>query len=173
MVTSPAISLRKRLSNARRVALVGIGSQFRGDDACGLLVADELKKNARTVSSSRRLKVFIGATAPENLTGAIRPFKPDHIILVDAADFGTKHKPGFTRLVDPAEAQGTCFCTHQLPLQIMVDYLVRTMGCEVSIIGIQSSSIAFGSPLGRAAEKAAIALAKAILAALKTKPRGK
>lgn len=171
MVTSPAISLKKRLSNARRVALVGIGSQFRGDDACGLLVADELKKNARAVSPLRRLKVFIGATAPENLTGAIRPFKPDHIILVDAADFGKK--PGFTRLVNPSEAQGTCFCTHQLPLQIMVDYLVRTMGCEVSIIGIQSASIAFGSPLGKAAAGAARTLAKAILAALKTRPRDK
>ena len=167
-MTSPAMPLKKRLSKARRIALVGIGSQFRGDDACGLICADILKKRERSVSPSRKLKVFIGATAPENLTGAIRPFKPDHVILIDAADFGKK--AGFTRLVAPEEAQGTCFCTHQLPLQIMVEYLVRTMGCEVSIIGIQSTTLSFGIPPGKAVRTAARALAKAILAVLKTKP---
>lgn len=160
-------SLQKRLRDAGRIAVVGIGSQFRGDDSCGLIVAEELKKSERKISGARKLKVFIGATAPENLTGAIRRFKPTHIILVDAADF--KKKPGTTRLVEPHEAQGTCFCTHQLPLQIMADYLVRTMGAQVMIIGIQVTTLEFGTPLEKAVEKAAKELAATLKAVVSGK----
>jgi hydrogenase 3 maturation protease len=155
-------TLRKRLSDSRRVAVVGIGSQFRGDDSCGLIAAHVLKK--RKPSRSRKVRVFIGATAPENLTGAVRKFKPDHVILLDAADF--RKKPGTVRLIPPKEAQGTCFCTHQIPLQIMADYIVQTMDAQVSIIGIQVKTLDFGAPLGKPVQKAAEELGKTLAAVL-------
>ena len=76
--------LKNRLKEASRVAILAIGSEFRGDDAAGLLVAENLKKLLKV--SSRKFKVFIGATAPENLTGDIKRFNPSHILLVDSID---------------------------------------------------------------------------------------
>jgi hydrogenase 3 maturation protease len=148
-------SLAKRLGDSRRIALVAIGSQFRGDDSCGLIVADALKK-CKPVR--RKLKVFIGATAPENITGEIKRFEPEHIILVDAADF--EKQPGSVRLISPEEAQGVCFCTHQIPLQIMADYLTKSIGCCVTIIGIQAKTLGFGAAITPAVQKAALHLAK-------------
>lgn len=127
-------------------------------------MAEQLLKNPPKLPASRKFKVFIGATAPENLTGAIRKFKPDHVILVDAADF--KKKPGTSRLIGPGEAQGTCFCTHQLPLQIMADYIQQTMDAKVTIIGIQVKTLSFGNPLEKAVEKAALELASLIRTAV-------
>lgn len=152
-------ALRKTIADARRVAVVGIGSRLRGDDACGLLAADSLKSCKIT---GRRLKIFTGATAPENITGEIKRFKPDRVILIDAADF--KKKPGTVRLIKPEEAQGICFCTHQIPLQILADYLSRSIGCCVRIIGIQAKTLTFGAQLTPAVEKAAQELAKELCA---------
>jgi hydrogenase 3 maturation protease len=161
-VTRLTAALRKLLYNSPRIALVGIGSEMRGDDACGLIVAEWLKKYR---FRSRKLKIFIGATAPENLTGVIRAFKPDHVILVDAADF--RKKPGTIRLIKPEEAQGVCFCTHQIPLQIMAGYLTASIGCRVTIIGIQAKTLDFGSQISPHVQKAAHDLAKIIAAACK------
>lgn len=165
-----AASLKKVLRNAGRVAVVGIGSRMRGDDAAGLLVADLMKKRAkrakyakrakRVVCRSGKFKVFLGGTAPENITGEIKRFRPGHILLVDAADF--KKKPGTVRLVRPEEAAGVCFCTHQIPLQVMANYLLRSIGCCVTIIGIQARTLNFGSPLSPEVEKAAEDLGKTL-----------
>ena len=36
--------LKKKLKDAKKIAVLGIGSALRSDDAAGLLVAEELKK---------------------------------------------------------------------------------------------------------------------------------
>jgi hydrogenase 3 maturation protease len=158
-VTRLTTQLRRLLHNSPRTAIVGIGSEMRGDDGCGLIVAEKLR---RAFSRSRKLKIFIGGTAPENFTGAIRTFKPGLIILIDAADF--KKKPGAVRLIAPEEAEGTCFCTHQLPLQIMADYLRSSLACRVMIIGIQAKNLDFGSAMTAPVEKACNGLAKTLRA---------
>jgi hydrogenase 3 maturation protease len=154
--------LRKRLNNAERVALLAIGSRLRGDDAAGLLVADTLEKKHLP---DGRFRIFIGDTAPENVTGAVKRFRPGHIILVDAADFGGE--PGSVRLIEPEEAQGVCFCTHQIPLQVLADYLVKSIGdCCVTIIGIQAGSLGFSAPLHKEVTAAARDVAGVIAASL-------
>lgn len=161
-MASLSTALRKRLSDAGRIVVVGIGSQFRGDDICGLLVIEHLKKSA--VARLRRAKLLFGGTAPENLTGAIRKFKPGHTILVDAADF--KAKTGTVRLIDPEKAQGLCFCTHQLPLKILADYLTQSIGCRVTIIGVQAKTLDFGGPVSPPLKAAARTLARDLAAAI-------
>ena len=142
--------LAKRLSNARRIALLGVGSELRGDDACGVLVADAVKKSVKS-APKRKFKVFSGCTAPENMTGVIRRFNPTHVVIVDAADLGAK--PGAVKLIDPDKIRGTSFCTHQLPLSILADYLVQSIGCELLVIGIQPKDLTFGRPLSREIKK--------------------
>ena len=134
-------NLQKRLEGAKRIALLAVGSSLRGDDAAGLLLAEKLRK---TSLRKKNFKVFVGETAPENMTGEVRRFKPTHVIIADCADLGAK--PGTAALVDTKKTgiSGVTFSTHQLPMNILSSYLAQELSCEVILLGIQPRSLKFG-----------------------------
>ena len=144
--------LKNRLSSAAKVAILGIGSQLKGDDIGGILVANQLQGSLppKTDQSPTGAKtpqkpdvgIFIGGTAPENITGEIKRFNPSHLVIIDAADMGGK--PGEIRLIDPENIGGISFSTHNLPANMLIDYLKQFLKCEVVIIGIQPKTIEFG-----------------------------
>ena len=138
--------LKQKLKDAKRIAVLGIGSELRADDAAGLIVAEELKK-----IKNLKLKVFLGSTAPENFTGEIIKFKPTHILIVDSVD--TDQKPGFILLINPEEVGGVSFSTHMLPVKMMVDYLLASLECEIIIIGIQPKVLLFGETISKEVKK--------------------
>jgi hydrogenase 3 maturation protease len=148
-VTSLKDALSLELCGAKRIALLAIGSELRGDDAAGMLVARHLIKSGKCAC----LKIFLGETAPENLTGEIRKYKPTHVLIVDAASLG-KHA-GYVELIDPDKTGGLSFSTHRLPAKIITDYLKKSLGCKSFIIGIQPESIDFGSKPTKQVNKAA------------------
>lgn len=162
-------SLQQRLEGAAKVAILGVGSELRADDAAGLLVAERLREQLRMADSGLRIEgrtqskseirnpksemetatvelaVFLGGTAPENLTGEIKRFAPTHLVIIDAADLDAE--PGTLTLMDPDTIGGTTFCTHSLPLKVMIDYLLDSFPCQVLIIGIQPKTLAVGDPV--------------------------
>jgi len=142
-VVTPKTAIKNWLRDARKIALLAVGSELRGDDVAGILVASGLSKARPAICRQAGFKVFLGATAPENLTGEIKKFKPSHIIIVDSADVGKK--AGEIVLIKPENSRGVSFCTHQLPLKIMADYLIESIGCRILIIGIQPKQLDFGS----------------------------
>lgn len=82
-------------------------------------------------------------------------------MIVDTADFG--EKPGTVVVLDPGDVgSGVSFSTHKMPVKILVDYLQRSLGCEVVIIGIQPKSVVFGKPMSKAVAGAAGEVAKAL-----------
>jgi hydrogenase 3 maturation protease len=136
--------LRQKLDNAERVAILGIGSDLRGDDAAGVIIAQQIEK----IKLSTKVKVFIGATAPENLTGEIKKFKPSHLIIIDSADINAQ--PGQVTVIKPENVAGTSFCTHSLPIKVMIDYLLQSCpDLKVIIIGIQPQNLAVGSNVSK------------------------
>ena len=72
--------LAVRLKGAVRVAVLGVGSELRGDDIAGILVINALQKSKK-INKNIKLKTFEGSTAPENITGELRAFKPTHLVL--------------------------------------------------------------------------------------------
>ena len=78
--------------SGKRVAIVGIGSPIRGDDAVGLYVLDLLKDMKLGDTLLLRTE-----TVPESYTGKLRDFNPTHVILVDAANF--RGEPGEVRVI--------------------------------------------------------------------------
>jgi hydrogenase 3 maturation protease len=134
--------LKSKLSGAKKVAILGIGSQLKGDDAGGVLVAEDLRKSLTQNPKKTDVGIFIGGTAPENITSEIKRFVPSHIIIVDAADMNLS--PGEIRLVDPENIGGISFSTHNLPANMLIEYLKQFLKCDVIIIGIQPKSIEFG-----------------------------
>lgn len=135
--------LKQKLENARKVAILGVGSELRSDDAAGVLAARQIKKISSGKKSPLKIKVFIGETAPENLTGEIKKFNPSHLIIIDSADMNAK--PGRATIINPEKVGGTSFCTHSLPLKLMIDYLRQSCrDLEVIVIGIQPRTITVG-----------------------------
>jgi hydrogenase 3 maturation protease len=156
----PAKILKQKLNNARRVAVLGVGSELRGDDVAGLLVAQQIEKNTKGKSVTPQLQVFIGETAPENLTGEIKKFQPTHLIIIDAAEL---HKePGHIEIMEPETIGGTSFCTHSLPLAVIIGYLLESFRFQAIIIGIQPKTLVFGAQPTKEVVAAAKYIAKAI-----------
>ncbi|MDP3791729.1 MAG: hydrogenase maturation peptidase HycI [Candidatus Omnitrophota bacterium] len=156
--------LQARLKGAKRIAVLGVGSEFRADDAAGMLVAENIHKK----SKNNRLKVFLGATAPENLTGEIKRYKPTHLIVVDTADL--KEKPGAVLLLETEDlGEGVSFSTHKLPAKVMMDYFIQSIKCRIIFIGIQPKNISFGKPASKEVKASVKGVSSAIIDAVKDK----
>jgi len=180
--------LQTLLENAKRVAILGIGSELRGDDAVGLLVLNNLRHKIFAIKKRRIVcKLFNGGTAPENLTGEIRRFKPGHLIMIDAVELGKR--PGTVALVDIKKVESTAFLTHKLPVKLMLDYLAfaslpacpssardttrvsqgmpltAEMSFTTIFIGIQPKSLDFGVPVSKEVSRASRQTADLLLSA--------
>jgi len=153
--------LKDRLQGAKRIAVLGIGSDLRGDDAAGMLIAEHIEAYRKKLREARRIKVFFGSTAPESFTGVIKRFNPTHLLIIDAAEI--KKNPGKVVLLDPQMIEGISFSTHSLPLKIMTDYLLTDIKeCHITVIGIQPENLDFGSPLSVSVGKAVRDVAKMV-----------
>lgn len=118
------------IDSSDRVVVVGVGSTLRGDDGAGVEVVRRLAN-----FESPRCRVIEGGTAPENYTSVIKSFEPDHILFIDAVEFGDE--PGVVKSVNPDELEQTSFSSHAYPLSLLTDYVERETNATVSLIGIQ------------------------------------
>jgi hydrogenase 3 maturation protease len=133
------------LKGAARPCILGAGSCLMADDAAGVMITDALIE--RFGPCPGRFAVFSGGTAPECFTGEIKKFKPDLVLLIDAADMGLS--PGEIKSIEPADVAGVSFSTHMLPLKVMLDYLNKEIGCRTAILGIQPESLEFGREMSK------------------------
>lgn len=156
--------LKDKLKGAQRIAVLGIGSELRADDALGLIIAKELRNYIKAKNKRRLFKVFLGETAPENLTGEIRKFKPTHLIIIDAVDFHLE--TGALRVVNICNEAGVSFSTHRVPVGILRDYLYKSIQCETMLIGMQPGSTEFCGELSEGMEESIKAACREIREAL-------
>ncbi len=145
------------LSDGHKILILAIGSELRTDDAVGMYIADGLLKSE---FDKNRISVIKGATAPENFTGEIKKFRPDKMIIIDAAD--TDKKPGEIDIIDASAVQGASFSTHMMPINIFIDYLLNDFECDIMIIGIQPENLEFGLEITENIKKSADAVIKTI-----------
>jgi hydrogenase 3 maturation protease len=130
------------LSGSKKVAILGIGAQFLTDDAIGLAIAEKLQL---LYHHKKNVKIYMGYTAPENLTGEIKKFHPDSLIMLDAADLG--EEPGAVRIVDLTNTDAMSFTTHKLPIKFTAEYLAMETGCKCIMIGVQPKCVTDGCVL--------------------------
>ena len=150
------LSLKRKLKNslkgAKRVAVLGIGSPLRGDDALGLALIEELKKSLNKTKLRIPLKLFSCGVTPESYTGEIKRFKPSLILIVDAVDMGKA--AGQICIIDAkSQSANVSFSTHGLPLKMLIDYLSLSLGCRIIPVGIQPKSITFGLSISAQVDK--------------------
>ena len=143
-----------------RVAVLGIGNELRGDDAAGVIIARELQSMVGATLVGRPqgqaqglpLQVINAGAAPEAFTGQLRRFDPDLVIMIDAAQLN--EPPGTIRLIEWQDTIGLSASTHSLPLNVIAQYLISELSCEVIIIGLQSEANAFDTPLSPSMRRA-------------------
>ncbi len=145
------------------IAVLGVGSSMRSDDAAGLRAAAKLGKLRLP-----GLVALEAETAPENLTAELRRISPSHLLIVDSADMG--EVPGSVRLIEPDEAGASAPGTHGLSLGLLAGYLARELGCSVTIVGIQPRSLEHGGGLSAEVERAVEEVVNAIRLALASSP---
>jgi hydrogenase maturation protease HycI len=126
----------------KKLAVVGIGNEFNGDDAAGVLIARRLTTR---LSNRNDLKVFDGGQALENITGALIRFKPDILLFIDAVSIGDQ--PGSIQLLDWRSSTGFTASTHSLPLSMVVEYILHEHKCQVYLLGIQIKDTTVGSSI--------------------------
>ncbi|WP_136688215.1 hydrogenase maturation protease [Halorhabdus amylolytica] len=151
-----------------RIAVVGIGSELRGDDAVGLELARRIETRSLG-SDADRLLVVEGGVAPENHTGVVRRFDPDWIVLVDAVDFGGD--PGSGEWIDPDDLGGESFSSHKSTPAMLRTFLARETGADVVLFGVQPADIDRGESLSKTVEERLGGLAARLVETLRIDER--
>jgi hydrogenase 3 maturation protease len=127
------------------VAVLGVGHELCGDDAAGVAIVRALGER---LAESGRLLLIDAGPAPENATAALRRFRPDVVLLLDATLFGGA--PGDVAWLPVEELTGFSGSGHTLPLRILAGYLAGTLDCRVGLLGIQPAADEFDTPLSPA-----------------------
>jgi len=151
--------LTERLKSASSVALLCVGAELRGDDGVGMRIGRILDQAS---AAHPRLQVHYGSSAPENCTGPIRAQEPSHLIIIDAAHLGDQ--PGSISLLERQQITGISFCTHALPLNVIVDFIVSSNPQlkDVLLLGIQPQAMGFDEPLTPLIEAVAQSVAETL-----------
>lgn len=170
--------LAKTLENAwnarnerERIAVVGIGNEFNGDDAAGVLAVKMLRRKLAQIMGhgsradeiespvfrSEKVVLVEAATAPENFTGFLRREQPVHILFLDAA--WLESPPGTIAVMNARVAGGMGASTHLQPLATLASFLEREIACDVTLVGIQPQSLDFDVPVSPAVKWACRSLA--------------
>lgn len=136
--------LRSRLANAKKVLVVGLGNEFRGDDGLGIYVARKLRKLLRGLNN---VKVVIADSGLENVTHVILRYRPTHIVIIDAA-YVEGGEPGTIYLFNVDELSDIrSLSTHYIPPKLVIDYIRSYINVDVVVIGVQIKEVGLGSRL--------------------------
>jgi hydrogenase maturation protease HycI len=141
-----------------RVAVVGIGHELCGDDAAGVAVARGLQ---RRCGEQDRILVIDAGPSPEKSRGLLRRFRPDLVLLVDAAHVDPA--PGTVCWLDWRDTLGFGASTHTSPLHLYATYLTAELGCEVAMLGIQPAVLTVDSPLSPVVNRAVATVVRALV----------
>lgn len=135
-----------------RTLVITLGSTLRADDGVGPYVCSHVK------FSRPDLKLLDAGTTPENIAQTAINWKPDKIILVDAAHF--KGRAGEVRVI-PLEAidQAMPLSTHSFPLSVTFSIVREDTKAELAVIGVQAKSLDYREGLSPEVEESASALA--------------
>jgi hydrogenase 3 maturation protease len=124
------------------VIILGIGNEFNGDDAVGPWVLETLKGQ---LPFFENLLLINGSNAPENFTSPICKFKPDLVIMIDAADMGLP--VGSIDWVDWQHSDGFSASTHTLPPHVLGKFLLHELETNIAVIGVQVEQVEFDTPM--------------------------
>ena len=139
--------LREQLQQllAGRVCLMGLGNVAYGDDGLGVRLAEALISSAPAVGV--RCRVIIAGTTPEWLIGRVVDEQCDHLVFLDAVQFGGS--PGSVVLLNSDEmaARFPQISTHKLSLGLLAKRVEANGRTKAWLLGVQPESLRSGEEL--------------------------
>jgi len=128
--------LREQIQSALRgrVCFLGLGNVDGGDDGFGVRLAEALARAGAP-------DVVIGGTAPEPLAGRCAGQGFDHLVFLDAADFGAA--PGSVVFLNSQEmaARFPQISTHRLSLGLLAKWVEAGGTTRAWLLGAQPGSL--------------------------------
>lgn len=121
---------------ARPWLLVGVGSDLRGDDAFGPLLARRL--------AGEGFPALDGGTSPESLTGPILRSGAEVLIFADVGRLGAP--PGTLRLFPASAVPPGGSSTHDPSLGLLVAYLEAQRPFAARILAVEPARMGLGEP---------------------------
>jgi hydrogenase 3 maturation protease len=148
----------------RRVALVGIGNLDLGDDGAGVRLAEALAVRL----APPLVEVIQAGTAPEHVLPRLRAGAFEHVVFLDAVDFGGA--PGEAALAGSAAmaTQHPQLSTHRLSLGLLARVLEDGGRTRAWLLGIQPAELRPGGALSHAVQATVDALAEEVAGGLAT-----
>jgi hydrogenase 3 maturation protease len=132
--------LKAWLSDAKRVAVVGVGNIMRRDDAVGVEIVKLLQNRV-----SLNVLLVEAETMPENYIDQIVDFHPSHVLILDSGLIG--EKPGNAKLSAPTNNMKAAVSSHMLPLQVFCAYLEKAINAKILMLIIQPKDTEIGENL--------------------------
>jgi hydrogenase 3 maturation protease len=132
--------LKAWLSDAKRVAVVGVGNTMRRDDAVGVEIVKLLQGKV-----SSNVLLIEAETMPENYIDPMVDFHPSHVLILDSGLVG--EKLGNTKLLAPTENMKAAVSSHMLPLQVFCAYLEKAINAKILMLIIQPKDTEIGEGL--------------------------
>jgi len=144
--------VREALSPKGRTLFITLGSALRADDGLGPYLAERVR------FSRPDLRLLDAGTTPENIAKTAIDWKPDKVVLLDAAHFGGS--PGELRVI-PLEAinRQTVLSTHSFPLSVTFSIVREDTGAALVVVGVQAGSLEYKEGLSPEVEAAGAELA--------------
>ena len=128
-----------------RVCLMGLGNVTYGDDGFGVRLAEALISSAPAVGT--RCRIIIAGTTPEWLIGRVVDEDSDHVVFLDAVEFGGS--PGSVVLLDSDEmaARFPQISTHKLSLGLLAKQVEANGRTKAWLLGVQPESLRLSEEL--------------------------
>ncbi|RJP66226.1 MAG: hydrogenase maturation protease [Ignavibacteriales bacterium] len=129
-------SLLTKYTN-KELVFIGLGNEYKGDDAAGLMLLDQLKLSLLFSDAN-----FIKAgTNPENYLEKILELNIKAIIFIDTILVG--ETPGTIKILSSEEVDSLSISTHTFSIKMIENYLKQHQPFEFFYLGIQPHSMKF------------------------------
>ncbi len=136
--------LLNKLKNCKKLVIMGIGNELKGDDAIGIYIVKKLMRcfgEEKEIVNVKNLYLINAGTVPDFFTDVLKEINPTHILIIDCALMDKD--VGEVKIIKEDEIINYSFSTHTLPLSIIIKYLRKFINAEVIILGIQPKIVDF------------------------------
>lgn len=123
-----------------KVVIFGVGNILRGDDGAGPAVVASLRGRVQAACID-------AGSAPENHLGKVIKEYPDTVLIIDAVQLYSK--AGSFEILKEEELARTGISTHDIPVPLIVEFIVSQTAAKVYILAIQPDLTRFGCELSK------------------------
>ncbi len=121
----------------KEIVFIGLGNEYKGDDAAGLILLDQLKLSL-IFSDANFIKA---GTNPENYLEKILELNVKAVVFIDTILF--EEMPGTIKILSPDDADILSISTHTFSIKMIENYLKQQQQLKFFYLGIQPQSMKF------------------------------